>query len=106
MNLEWSLSKLLDKIKEWEGVAEETKCRLKNLEKKSLYIKEEMNKKLKDLGFEEGGLRIKLEIGDVPGLGDIALKVKEYTTKVTVNLFVKAETTVDEWYSSSLIVVM
>lgn len=97
MDLEWTLTKLLEKIKQWEEVPKETKCRLKNLEKKSLYIREEMDKKLKDLGFEEGGVRIKLEVGDVPGLEDIVLKVKEYTTGVTVNLFVKAETTVDEW---------
>lgn len=75
----------------------ENKYRLKNLEKKTLYIREEMDKKLKDFGFQEGGTRLKLEIGDVPGLEDIALKVKEYTTEATVNLFVKAETTIDEW---------
>ena len=100
IELEWTLRELLEKIKEWEGIIK-TDCaekyRLRNQEKKSLYIKEELDKKLKDLEFQQGGIRLLLETGEVPGLEDIALKVKEYASGASVNVFVKAETTVAEW---------
>ncbi len=103
MELEWTLRETLEKIKEWEGISkpkpgtEPEKYRLRNLAKKSLYVKEELDKKLKDLEFQEGGTRLELEAGEVPGLEDIALKIREYSSGATVNMFVKAETTVAEW---------
>ena len=100
MDIEWTLRETIEKIKEWEGVekASTTEYRLNNLEKKSLYIREELDKKLKDLGFQDGGVRLRFETGPVPGIEDIAIKIKEYTSGVIVDLSVKAVTTVDEWY--------
>ena len=62
-----------------------------------LYVKAELTKKLKDLDFQEGGARLEIENGEVPGLEDVAVKIKEFTSGAVINLFVKAETSVAEW---------
>ncbi len=100
MELEWTLRLAIDKIKEWEGIAktDPEKWRLRNLAKKSLYIREEMDKKLRDLDFQEGGTRLELETGEIPGIEDVALKIKEFASGAAVSVFVKNETTVAEWY--------
>jgi hypothetical protein len=42
----------------------------------SLFYQEEMGKTLRELEFEEGGIRLRLESGPVPNYGNIALKIK------------------------------
>lgn len=69
---------------------------MRNLEKKTLFIREELGEKLQHLNFQEGGTRLQIERGIIPGLSEIAVTVKEFKTEATVNLSLKEETTIGE----------
>jgi len=100
VDLEWTIKELIERIKDWEGIKPTTaeKYRLRNLEKKSLYVKEELNKKLKDFDIKEPYIRLMLETGEIPSLDQVALKIREFKSLATVDAFVKPETSVAEWY--------
>ena len=98
MNEEWSLLELLGKIKDWSKVEFHEDWRLRALQNNSLFLKEEMNKKLKELDSGDGGIRLRLESGEIPSLGEVALKIKRFNTDIVANIIVKPQTTIEEMY--------
>ena len=101
IDLNWTLKETIEKIKEWEGINKnpenkKEEWRLRNLEKKTLYIREELGEKLEHLNFQEGGTRLQIEKGVIPGLSEVAVTIKEFKTEVTANLSLKEDTTIGE----------
>lgn len=48
----------------------------------SLFYEEELTKTLKELEFEEGGIRLRLERGPLPKFGNFALKILIQSTEL------------------------
>ncbi|EAR90666.1 ubiquitin carboxy-terminal hydrolase (macronuclear) [Tetrahymena thermophila SB210] len=70
------LQKLLAFIKEKFSIEQTSLRRLRNLENKQIYFKDEYSKSLEELGFQEGGTRLLLERGEIPVSGNIPIKIK------------------------------
>ena len=68
----------------------------------SLFYEEDLPKSLRDLEFEEGGIRLRVERGPWPKFGNVALKIliqsKQLTQKenLTKNLVATPITTIQD----------
>lgn len=71
-----TVEELLTVLKDKFGIPLSQARRLRNLQDNRLLTREDMNKTLFDLGYEEGGQRIRLERGKIPLKGGHNIKVK------------------------------
>mmetsp|Transcript_15446 Transcript_15446/g.13186 ORF Transcript_15446/g.13186 Transcript_15446/m.13186 type:complete len:99 (+) Transcript_15446:1649-1945(+) len=66
VNLDWTLFELLENLKLKLEIEADANRRLRNLTTKTLYYEPEMALTLREMGFEEGSTRIKVERGLIP----------------------------------------
>ena len=75
VSLTWSLHRLTTELKKLLNIAIPLECRLKRLLDNHYFTTEEASKRLYELDFSEGGIRLCLERGNLPGPGEIILKI-------------------------------
>lgn len=73
--LKWKLAKLVTDLKKLFNVDLPVECRLKKLAENQYFSQDHLQKRLSELGFAEGGLRVCFERGPAPKAGEIVLKV-------------------------------
>lgn len=76
MDLNWTLEELLQNVKLRFGIEKESKWRLRRLAENEEFYQEEQKLSLNQLGFGEGGTRIRIEKGEAPSQGNFNVRVK------------------------------
>mmetsp|Transcript_24293 Transcript_24293/g.27558 ORF Transcript_24293/g.27558 Transcript_24293/m.27558 type:complete len:1186 (-) Transcript_24293:154-3711(-) len=94
--LKWTIKEVTDFLKKKYGVDIKEVCRLRNMYKNTLYCIEELNTSLKALGFDEGGMRLQLERGEVPNVGLTTIRVSVDPKERVTDVFLKDIETVEE----------
>ena len=74
-SLHFPLTRLITDLKKALNIDIPLECRLKRLVDNHYFTSEEAKKRLLDLDFAEGGIRLCLERGQTPPVGEIVLKV-------------------------------
>lgn len=75
VSLNFTINRLITELKQVLKVDIPLECRLKRLVDNHYFTAEEANKRLLELDFAEGGVRLCLERGQAPPPGDIILKI-------------------------------
>ena len=76
VDLEWKLQDLVDNIKKKLDIDPTSQRRLRRLLGNTVFYEEELGLTLRQLAFEEGGIRLRLEYGKFPEFGNLTIKVK------------------------------
>jgi len=76
VDLDWSLDELIENIKKKLGIQAESERRLRKLNDKAVFYEEDLPLKLRNLNFEEGGIRLRLERGKTPQLGNLSIRIR------------------------------
>ena len=76
VDLDWTLRALIESIKRKLDIDQTSSRRLRKLNGNALFYEEELEQTLRDLQFEEGGIRLGLEFGKFPTYGNLTLKIK------------------------------
>ena len=75
-DLSWTLGELIDNIKKKLNIDTSLLRRLRRLNGNTLFYEEELSLALKQLNFEDGGIRLSLERGKIPKYGNLTVNVK------------------------------
>ena len=76
VDLDWKLQDLVDNIKKKLDIDPTSQRRLRKLLGNTVFYEEELGLTLRQLAFEEGGIRLRLEYGKFPQFGNLTVKVK------------------------------
>jgi len=80
VDLDWTLNELIENTKKKLGIQAESERRLRKLNDKNLFYEEDLPLKLRNLNFEEGGIRLRLERGKIPQLGNLSIRIRNQST--------------------------
>mmetsp|Transcript_13245 Transcript_13245/g.24821 ORF Transcript_13245/g.24821 Transcript_13245/m.24821 type:complete len:1121 (+) Transcript_13245:1588-4950(+) len=97
VSLNWRLKQMLNEIKQLFHIESKNPIRLRKLIDNSLFTQEQLNLKLDRLGFEEGGLRLQMEHGDLPRQGEIVVRVGLDPCGEDTDVFTNPRSTVREF---------
>lgn len=76
VDLDWKLQDLVDNIKKKLDIDPTSQRRLRRLLGNTPFYEEELGLTLRQLAFEEGGIRLRLEYGKPPQFGNLTVRVK------------------------------
>ena len=76
VDLDWKLEELIENIKKKLDIDLTSQRRLRKLLGNMPFYEEELGMTLRQLAFEEGGIRLRLEYGKPPQFGNLTVKVK------------------------------
>ena len=98
ITLSWKLSALITDLQKLFAIALPIECRLKRLVDSYYFTSEDLHRRVADLGFEDGGVRLCLERGSAPDPGQIV--VKTLFNNQDTDIFVSSKATVGDLYVS------
>jgi hypothetical protein len=96
VSLEWKLKRLLSELKQLFHIEGKQAVRVRKLMDNSVFTQEQLNIKLDRLGFEEGGLRLQLERGNLPRQGEIVVRVGLESSDESLDVFTNPRSSVGE----------
>lgn len=76
VDLDWTLAELIENIKKKVNITSDSERRLRRLNGNVLFYEEELPLKLRNLSFEEGGIRLRIERGKTPQFGNLSIRVR------------------------------
>lgn len=96
VSLNWKLKQLLAEVKKLLHVDRKQPVRLRKLIDNSVFNQEQVGLKLSSLGFEEGGVRLQMEYGELPREGEIVVRVGLDSTGEDTDVFTNPNSKVKE----------